>query len=341
MPLVILAHAVVVPVRVLESKWPGGEAGHRAAAPNRTYRCDGQLAAVEFLTPDDVRFWIVETLEPAGLTFPLRGRRRDVAVVSADHGPTTSCEWLEFTRRPKWGEARLKGAPETPLTGPAWWSADAEPQFQYHDSEASSGHTRFIGIERNLATFEDEETGQPSHVGFTSPDSLHRLLELRLRALSERFSHLREAADADPAGLSRADRKRLREAALECERIARAAEPLSGEGYWLGALLARMASEWKLGERLCRLYLAGEPEDAGSWMELTWCLGEQGRHEEALEAARKAVALDPANAGAALNMAACLRKLGRGLEAMDWMERAAGWNPEEDDWQEEDEATDD
>ncbi|MBE7459613.1 MAG: hypothetical protein HS112_03705 [Zoogloeaceae bacterium] len=327
MPIAIISRAVIVPVQVLERKWPGGESAYRAAAPNQTYRSDGHLAAIEFMTPGDVEFWIEGKLKPAGLRFPPHGRERDVVVVDAVEGPTTPCEWLELTRQPKWSEARLKGAPETALTGPRHWSPENEPEATYLDPETCGRRMRYIGAEPHLATFEDEETGKRNYVGMVSSDSLQLLLGWRLQALWERFSPLRGEADGNPAGLPDADRARLREAARECERIAQSAGPLESKALWLAALLARMASDWKLAERLCRLYLAGEPEDAGSWMELTWCLVELGRHDEALEAAQKAVALAPGNAGAASNMAASLRALGRRQEALEWAERAVMADP--------------
>lgn len=329
MTIAILTRAVIVPVTVLEQRWPGGEAGYRAAAPNQTYRCDGYLAAIDFMSPGDVEYWIEETLKPAGLRFPPHGRERDVVVADTVEGLTTPCDWLEFTRQTKWSEARLKGAPETALTGPRHWSPENEPETHYLDPDSCGRRMRFIGAEPHLATFEDEETGQRNYVGLVSSDSLSLLLGWRLQALWERFSPLRKEANSNPAGLPEADRAHLREAALECERIAHTGGPLESKALWLAALLARMASEWKLAERLGRLYLAGEPNDAGSWMELTWCLGELGRHDEALAAAEKAVTLEPGNAGAAANMAASLRALGRRQEALDWAERAVKADPED------------
>ncbi len=329
MTIAILTRAVIVPVTVLAQRWPGGEAGYRAAAPNQTYRCDGYLAAIDFMSPGDVEYWIEETLKPAGLRFPLHGHERDVVVADAVEGPTTPCDWLEFTRQTKWSEARLKGAPETTLTGPRHWSPENEPEAHYLDPDTCGRRMRFIGAEPHLATFEDEETGQRNYVGLVSSDSLSLLMGWRLQALWEKFSPLREQANSDPAGLPEADRTRLREAALECERISDAAGPLESKALWLAALLARMGSHWMLAERLWRRYLAGEPDDAGSWMELTWCLGELGQHDEALEAAEKAVALEPGNAGAAANMAACLRALGRRDEALAWANKALVLDPKD------------
>lgn len=327
MAIAVLTRAVIIPVDVLERKWPGGEAGYRAAAPNMTYRCDGHLAAVEFMTPGDVEHWIVKRLRPAGLHIPEKGRERDAVVADAHEGLTTPCGWIDFRRLDNWAEARLKGAPESPLTGPSGWTPEVEPETHYLDPESSGRRMKFLGIDEGVATFLDEGTGRRNYIGMVSRDSLTLILSWRLQALWKRLSPLRKAADRGPRDLPAVEKKRLREAAEECERIANICAPLESRSLWAAALYARMAAEWQLAARLCRRFLAGEPDDAGMWMELTWCLAEQGEREASLAAAEKAVALAPGDAGAASNMAACLRALGRWQEALTWTDRALQLDP--------------
>lgn len=327
MAIVVLTRAVIVPVAVLERKWPGGEAGYRAAAPNKTYRCDGHLAAVEFMTPGDVECWVQRTLKPAGIRFPEKGTERDAVVADSHEGLTTPCSWLDFRRLDNWAEARLKGAPDTPLTGPPGWSPEAEPGTHYVDPDSCGRRMKFLSVDDAVATFLDEETGRRTYIGVVNRDSLMLILGWRLKALWDRLSPIRALADRNPDGLSEENTARLREAALECERIAQVVEPIESKALWLAGLLSRMAAEWTLSARLWRLYLAGEPGDAGGWMELTWCLGELGEKEEALAAARRAAEIEPDNLGAATNMAASLRALGRREEALDWVEKALTMDP--------------
>ncbi|MCZ2149591.1 MAG: tetratricopeptide repeat protein [Bryobacterales bacterium] len=329
MAIVVLTRAVIVPVEVLKRKWPGGEASYRAAAPNKTYRCDGHLAAVEFMTPGDVECWIEQTLKPAGLRFPEMGAERDVVVADSYEGLTTPCNWLDFRRLNHWSEARLKGAPETQLTGPPGWSPEAEPDTHYVAPDACGRRMKFLSVDDAVATFLDEETGRRNYIGMVNRDSLQLILGWRLQAIWDRFSPMRALADRDPNGLPEEGRARLREAALECERIAQVAEPLESKVLWLAGLLSRIAQEWKLSARLWRLYLAGELGDAGGWMELTWCLGELGEKEEALVAAKRAVEIEPDNPGAAANMAASLRALGRRNEALEWVDKALALDPDD------------
>lgn len=327
MAIAILTCAVIVPVEVLERKWPGGEAGYRAAAPNKTYRCDGHLAAVEFMTPGDTECWVQRTLKPAGLRFPEKGAERDAVVADSHEGLTTPCSWLDFRRLDNWAEARLKGVPDTPLTGPPGWSPEAEPDTHYVDPDSCGRRMKFLSVDDAVATFLDEETGRRNYIGVVNRDSLMLILGWRLKALWDRFSPMREVVDRDPDGLPEEDRARLREAAIECERIAQVVEPIESKALWLAGLLSRMAAEWTLSARLWRLYLAGEPGDAGGWMELTWCLGELCEKEEALEAAERAVEIEPDNPGAAANMAASLRALGRRMEAIEWADKALKLDP--------------
>ncbi|MCZ2115918.1 MAG: hypothetical protein LC131_19120 [Anaerolineae bacterium] len=327
MAIVILTRAVLVPVAVLERKWPGGEAGYRAAAPNKSYRCDGHLTAVEFMTPGDVECWVQRTLKPAGIRFPEKGAERDAVVADSHEGLTTPCSWLDFRRLDHWAEARLKSAPDTPLTGPFGWSPEAEPDMHYVDPDSCGRRMKFLSVDDSVATFLDEETGRRNYIGVVNRDSLMLILGWRLKAHWDRYSPMRGLADRDPHGLPEEDRAQLREAALECERIAQVVEPIESKALWLAGLLSRIAQEWKLSARLWRLYLAGEPGDAGGWMELTWCLGELGEKEEALAAAKKAVEIEPDNPGAAANMAASLRALGRREAALAWIEKALTINP--------------
>ncbi len=264
MAIAILTRAVIVPVQILERKWPGGEAGYRAAAPNKTYRCDGHLAAVEFMTPGDVECWIEQTLKPAGLRFPEMGAERDVVVADSHEGLTTSCNWLDFRRLDHWSEARLKGAPETQLTGPPGWSPEAEPDTHYVDPDSCGRRMKFLSVDDAVATFLDEETGRRNYIGVVNRDSLQLILGWRLQAIWDRFSPMRALADRDPNGLPEEGRARLREAAHECERIAQVAEPLESKALWLASgnsLPGCGGCTW----RVSRAMLAAGWSSPGAW----------------------------------------------------------------------------
>jgi hypothetical protein len=103
----VLVEAITVIVRAenLNRRYPGGLAALAAAAPNQTFRSDGQLAAIGFVTPSDVDVYII-SLEEVGIRFVAKGRSRDIVVIDQINDPTTPCDWIEAATEPD-GDARL------------------------------------------------------------------------------------------------------------------------------------------------------------------------------------------------------------------------------------------
>jgi hypothetical protein len=92
----VLVEAITVIVRNgdVDRRYPGGVAALAASAPNQTFRTDGQLAAIGFMTPSDAEVYVL-SLEKVGLRFVEDGQARDIVVVDQIHGPTTACDWIE------------------------------------------------------------------------------------------------------------------------------------------------------------------------------------------------------------------------------------------------------
>ena len=114
---------------------------------------------------------------------PEKGGERDAVVVDAHEGLTTACGWIDFRRRDTWVETRLKGAPESPLTGPSGWSPEAEPKTHYLDPEACGRRMKFLSVDHAVATFLDEETGKLNYIGAVNRESFALILGWRLQAL--------------------------------------------------------------------------------------------------------------------------------------------------------------
>jgi hypothetical protein len=91
----VLVEALTVIVRVdaIDRCVAGGVAEFARTAPNVTYRSDGLLAAVEFLSPAEVQVFVLQ-LEKVGLRFVQDGKCQDIAVVDQIRGPTVPCDWL-------------------------------------------------------------------------------------------------------------------------------------------------------------------------------------------------------------------------------------------------------
>ena len=104
-PMSVLAEAlsVLVPVKVLRDRYPGGVSAYESAAPNRQYCADDSLTRMGFMSPSDVGHWI-NLLTHSGLevlggeTKDTPGNWHDCAVVDQFDGPTRACTWLEFAK---------------------------------------------------------------------------------------------------------------------------------------------------------------------------------------------------------------------------------------------------
>ena len=92
----VLVEAVTVVVRndAVDRCVPGGVSTLAESSPNNTFRTDGNLAAVGFMTPADVEVYLLR-LQKAGLRYVEQGRCRDIVVIDQIYGPTLPCDWIE------------------------------------------------------------------------------------------------------------------------------------------------------------------------------------------------------------------------------------------------------
>jgi hypothetical protein len=112
------AISVIIPISVLDTKYPGGMDAYRRACPNATFCADLHLTRVGFMVPDDVRRF-VERLLAARLIHLQRRSALDLVVVDQLRGPTTPCEWLMAGRHPAgYSAAWLSGTSPGALAHP-------------------------------------------------------------------------------------------------------------------------------------------------------------------------------------------------------------------------------
>jgi len=79
MGVLVEALSVIVPVSLLEKKYPGGVESYRKHAPNGTFCTDSHLTRIGFMTPTDVKDFI-DSLQAAGLVFHDGKQFVDVAI---------------------------------------------------------------------------------------------------------------------------------------------------------------------------------------------------------------------------------------------------------------------
>ena len=103
--MAVLAEGISVIVRrdAIDTKYPGGWKVYVDAAPSETLCHDDKLARIGFTTPHAAEAFIAR-VTANGLTYLVDGEAQDIAVVDQQHGPMTTCGWLEFAKLP-FGEA--------------------------------------------------------------------------------------------------------------------------------------------------------------------------------------------------------------------------------------------
>ena len=95
---------------------------------------------------------------------------------------------------------------------------------------------------------------------------------------------------------------------------------VAGLGY-------RMTRRWSEATDHFLSVLRLSPMNGEAWLELTWCLAEQGRWEECAMAARKSVEIFPSTAASWSNLALAYSKLEKKKEAKEAIRRAIELEP--------------
>ena len=109
MPVLCECISVIIKCSSIERFFKGGMDAFYKIIPNDTARSDGELFGVGFMNPMDVKSFI-DVLENSGLQFQqskgfslkrLKNRsQNDIVVVDQFMGPTTDCDWIEFSQFP-------------------------------------------------------------------------------------------------------------------------------------------------------------------------------------------------------------------------------------------------
>jgi hypothetical protein len=173
MAVLIEAISVVVPVSVLEEKYPGGLDAYERDCPNRTFCCDGKLTRVGFMTPPDVGAFITG-LERKGLEPFAAGCWKDVAVVDQQSGQSTApCDWLAGGRKfdgPVFALLKEDKNKQIDIYLPAGWQFEGSlsQQYNYVPVEEASERLEFLRSEGTIDYYRDRETGKEVTIGRTS-----------------------------------------------------------------------------------------------------------------------------------------------------------------------------
>ena len=163
----VLAEAisVMVPVSVLDAKYPGGRVQYVDDAPNATYCCDCHLTRIGFMVPEDVQRF-VGYLATCDIRHIVAGKSVDCVVVDQTRGPTAPCEWLEFAvHEAGFGIAWIKGTPAQPMYAPDAWSIEQSQQVEFVAGADVPDRLVPLAREDGNDVYLDLATGREGYVG--------------------------------------------------------------------------------------------------------------------------------------------------------------------------------
>ena len=186
MPVLCECISVIIKCSSIERFFKGGMDAFYKIIPNETACSDGELFGVGFMNPMDVKSFI-DVLENGCLQFQqskgfslkrLKNRsQNDIVVVDQFMGPTTDCDWIEFSQFPV-GEnntmvsacwlfegTRFGLGPQISedqlnnLAVPHGWTPDQTESISFH-SDYESDRFQFLRHENGLDVYLEKTTGK-------------------------------------------------------------------------------------------------------------------------------------------------------------------------------------
>ena len=174
-PVLVEAISVIIRLKTIEEKYPGGWDGFADDAPNYTLCADDDIARIGFMVPADVKSF-VERLENIGFVFLEEGRFIDIAIIDQHIGFTEPCDWLEVAqaRLPNttgWCYiCRQIGCTSNKIAIPEGWEYEgslSQSNELVIDPE-NDPKLKFLRHENGLDVYLDLLTGKERYVGRAS-----------------------------------------------------------------------------------------------------------------------------------------------------------------------------
>ena len=165
-----------------------------------------------------------------------------------------------------------------------------------------------------------------THHGLTSAD-----YDEKLREMGNYLWDLEQEADLASAHGNQALVDQIEKKILAQAKRAESFLKVQGEHQVLAAYVAglgyRMVRRWSEATDHFLSVLEQSPMNGEAWLELTWCLAEQGKWSECEIAARKSMETFPNTSASWGNLAMALNHLGRKDEAREAIQHAIELDP--------------
>ena len=163
----VLAEAisVVIPIRVIEGKYPGGLKRYGLDDPNKTYCSDEYLTRIGFMVPADVHAFI-EHLSAFGFIHVTDRRAVDLSVVDQLQGSTVPCDWLEGGKHPDgYSAVWLAGTVPGYLAHPVGWTPEQSRMMKFSPNAEVGARFLHLGMHGRSDVLLDYQTGSQMYVG--------------------------------------------------------------------------------------------------------------------------------------------------------------------------------
>jgi Flp pilus assembly protein TadD len=155
----------------------------------------------------------------------------------------------------------------------------------------------------------------------------------KLREMGNYLWDLEQEADLASAHGNQALVDQIETKILDQAKRAESFLKVQGEHQMLAAYVAglgyRMVRRWSEATDHFLSVLERSPVNGEAWLELTWCLAEQGKWSECEMAARKSTEVFPSTSASWGNLAMALNQLGRNDEAREAIQHAIELDPKD------------
>ena len=320
------AYSVVVRNETVEIVFTGGLDSYARNAPNATFCTAGKLSRIGFMEHDSALTFVEQLIEVG--FYASREGGQDIAVVDQARGVTSNTPWASFIHIGETPVCYLSKGRKEPIAYPAHGPHEKLTFLEPGDIP----WLQFIKHEDGVDEWEDTRSKKKFYMAIMKADIHPRLRGLRLDFINNRLLELlpevekaRESGQPVTVVGSMDELEALRE---EAERLEMTMGAHHAHALYCAGLANRLLERYDHATDYYRACLVTSPDNLSLLLELTLCLGVQGKVEEARTMALRSIEVAPESAEAWGNLASACIGLGLRIDARTALDKAMGIDPE-------------